>query len=159
MYSSGVMTSLGSLNGLAYSTAVAVNDSGLIVGTASNNATIGGSTITDPFVYDSVTHTMYDLNLSTYAGFQSLETAVGINQFGQVIGEGLTTSGAIDAYVLNFSESAQPTPEPSSIISMALGLLLCAAWIIRAKRQQAQTLVSAAKNSWLRSPQSTEPRL
>lgn len=133
MYSNDVMTSLGTLDSLAYSTAVAVNDSDEIVGTASNASTIGTSTVLEPFIWVGGTMTNLNSLLPANSGFTSLQTATGINSSGQIIGEGITTSGAMDGYILDYTASDPPTPEPSTIVSMAAGLLWCAGMMRRSR--------------------------
>jgi probable HAF family extracellular repeat protein len=120
-----VMTDIGTLdNGLGTSIAIAVNGSGEIVGTSTN--TTGG---TDPFLY--LNGTIIDLNDPTLlagTGFSKLTTVTGINDSGQIIGQGKTTGGQNEAFILTYTSSQIPSvPEPSTIASMVLGLLICMA--------------------------------
>jgi len=132
MYVGAALVDLGTLNGSSgNSIADAVNDNGWIVGTASTGSG------TDPFVY--INGQMIDLNTPEFlAGtdFSSLTTATGINLAGDIIGVGVTTSGATDAYVLNYAAAAaDATPEPSTLASMTLGLLSCALVVLRHRKR------------------------
>ncbi len=128
MYTGTTMTPLGLLPGYTDSVANAINDVGMIVGTDTNGS------LSDAFIY--MNGQLTDLNtllppLNPY--FTKLLTATGINDDNgvyEVIGQGMTVSGAKDAYVLNIS-AANPTPEPSTMLTMALGLMLCAAGFIK----------------------------
>ena len=116
-----VMTDIGTLdNGVGNSLAVAINNSGAIVGTSTN--TTGG---TDPFLY--LNGNMIDLNdpaLLAGTGYTQLLSVTGINDNGQIIGRGTTTSGATDAFILTYS-SVTPVPEPSTFRAIALTLVMC----------------------------------
>ncbi len=116
-----VMTDLGTLdNNLGNSTADAISSNGWIVGTSAN--TTGG---TDPFLY--MDGQMLDLNTAQFltgSGFTSFLTATGVNDLGQIVGQGMTASGVKDAYLLNYYGTAA-VPEPSTLLSISSGLLLC----------------------------------
>lgn len=130
-----VMTDLGTTEGLPDSTAVAVNDNGWVVGYSSN----AGGTGQDPFLYippssDNPLGEMIDLKFEVGSSdFQQLTTVTGINASGLIIGEGVTTSGLNDGFLLSYSAA---TPEPSTTTSMLLGLTLCAAGFWRARRKR-----------------------
>jgi hypothetical protein len=74
---------------------------------------------------------MIDLNtlLPAGSGFTQLLTATGINDSGIIIGQGITTGGNKDAYILTYPEAR--LPEPSTSTSVAVALLLCAAGSLR----------------------------
>ena len=134
---SRVMTDLGTLNGgLGNSTADAINTWGDVVGTATNSA---GATV--PFLYTN--GQMIDLNALIQAAgsdFTKLLTATGINDSGMIIGQGKTSSGAVNAYVLTYS--AVSTPEPSTVACMLLGLLFCSVGLIRKGKSNAHRRIS-----------------
>jgi probable HAF family extracellular repeat protein len=132
LYANSTMTDLGLLAGYTNSVANSINDVGIVVGTDTN------STTSEAFIY--MNNSLIDLStlLPDTTVFTRLLTATGINDNNgvyQVIGQGLTTSGTKDGYILSLSDSStNPTPEPSTIFLMALGLLFCAAGF----RQQAE---------------------
>lgn len=123
-----VMTDLGTLDyGAGNSSADAINDKGWIVGTSTN--TTGG---TDPFL--DISGQMIDLNSPSIlngTGFTSFISATAVNDSGWIIGQGITNSGATDGYILMYNSTAAATPEPSTILSTALGALLC--WLVARK--------------------------
>jgi probable HAF family extracellular repeat protein len=102
VYRNGTMTDLGTLGGTqsigysppqGYSSALAINNWGVIVGTSS---TTNGN---DAFLYRNGTMTdLNDLVTLTYingpAGFLELTSANGINDRGQIVGEGFFWDGA-----------------------------------------------------------------
>jgi probable HAF family extracellular repeat protein len=131
------MTDLGSLPGYRDSTAVAVNNLGEIVGFAGNGIT------TEAFLY--LNGQMIDLTrlLPANSGFTQLLTATGINDNGVIIGQGITTTGATDAYILTYSAAA--LPEPSTMMSMMLGFLFGGAVLSMQRNRGAGTRVSRAE--------------
>jgi probable HAF family extracellular repeat protein len=110
LYSGGVMTDLGTLPGGAYSKALGINNSGLIVGEA--NVTADQQ---NPFamMYDGTT--MINLNdlLPQDSGWM-LSTATAINDNGQIIGTG-DHDGLSHAFLM--------TLDPSSIHQHTLALI------------------------------------
>ena len=133
IFNNNVMTDLGTLPGYADSKAVAVSDNGWVVGMASNF----GNSATEAFLYIPPSIQYPDgemINLTTAAagqGFASLLTATGINDLGEIIGQG-TTSTTNDAYILTYNTAV---PEPSSAVSMVLGLVLCGLGFSRSKQR------------------------
>ena len=116
LYSNGTMQGLGTLPGSVKSEAWAINQSGQIV----------GETDSSPYsVYHAFIYTggrMIDLNslIAPSAGW-TLESATGINDLGQIVGDGVNPSGQTDAFLLT------PTPEPSTLcLSIICGPLLLA---------------------------------
>lgn len=132
-----VMTDLGTLNnGAGNSTATAINNNGWVVGTATNST--GG---TDPFLY--LNGQMIDLNSPQFlagTGFSSLISVTGINNSGEIIGQGITTGGVKDGYVLLYQDitTASATPEPSTLVLAMLGLLPCAPFVRNRMQSAAQ---------------------
>jgi probable HAF family extracellular repeat protein len=119
------MQDLGSLDGLAYSEAEGINDSGVIVGTAYSSAIPTSAVVGEvPFIY--INGTMTDLNDYLPAGSGLiLLTATGINNSNEIIGQAEEAStGAIDGYVLTYTET-DSSPEPSTMVLTVLGVLLC----------------------------------
>jgi MYXO-CTERM domain-containing protein len=97
--------------------ATGINDRGQVVGYLA-----GASD--QPFLYDSV-HGVVNLNTLIVPGSGwSLISAADINNAGQIVGTGIF-NGKDHAFILT------PTPEPSSFVLAALGLLALAAWRLR----------------------------
>jgi probable HAF family extracellular repeat protein len=105
--SDGTITDLGTINGISYNQATAINAAGQVVGTANPIPWLRnpGGTLTD-------------LNTLIPAGSGwTLEQANGINDRGQIVGAGLH-NGALHAYLLtpgyavniNFAPSTAPVP-------------------------------------------------
>lgn len=94
LYHGGIMRELGTLRRLS-SSASAINSSGQVVGYVSNT-----DQDLNAFLYDGTT--MMNLNdyLPPDSGWQSLATADGINDAGQITGSGTTTNGEYHAYLL-----------------------------------------------------------
>jgi probable HAF family extracellular repeat protein len=113
IYSNGAMTSLGTLAGGSYSRANAINDSGAIV----------GDTDVGAFLSNGVSM----INLSNFipagSGFVSLDSAVGINDAGQIVGFGTTTGGQTDAFLLTPTSDSSTVPEPATLLLLGSGLL------------------------------------
>lgn len=74
------------------------------------------------------------IDLSDYTGgsdFTLLYTATGINNAGDIIGEGLTTSGERHAFLLTPTDDSTAVPEPATIMLTVLGLSSMAARLRR----------------------------
>ena len=89
LYSDGVMTGLGVLNGDVTSGASAINNNGQLVG-VSMDATLGSR----PFLYTG--KRMYDLNTLTVNSPEALTSASGINDSGQI-----AANNSTGAYLLS----------------------------------------------------------
>jgi probable HAF family extracellular repeat protein len=48
--------------------------------------------------------------------------ATGINDAGQIVGDGITTTGAEDAFLLTPTSQSPSTPEPSTLLLLGTGL-------------------------------------
>lgn len=113
-YSGGTMTDIGVLNPGDISEAHAINSSGMIVG-------LSGQFGTNAFVYDGTT--MFNLNglldpAAVLAGW-NLQNAVGINDSGQIIGQG-SLNGISHSFLLT---PLAPVPEPGTYAALALGVV------------------------------------
>lgn len=130
-----VMTDLGTLGG-GNSYAYGINDSGTVVG----YSWLAGGANPEAFVY--VNGVMLDLNslIPGGSGWDLME-AYGINNAGQIVGEGLF-DGQVHAFRLDptatESFAAQslglesvPDPGTQSLVGIGLGLILAAAFIRR----------------------------
>jgi probable HAF family extracellular repeat protein len=108
LYSAGVMTDLGSLPGDGTSYANAINNSGQIVGNASSPPLSPAHA----FIYDK--GIMTDLNnlISPSSGW-TLGAATGINDKGQIVGQGTNPSHQSHAYLLTPYNAAQLSISPS----------------------------------------------
>lgn len=127
----GTMHDIGQLPGAWTTAALAINDHGWIVGRA-----VRGSDNHDnhAFVYDGTT--MADLNgLIDHASGWTLTEAYGINDSGQIVGNGVNALGQSHAFLLT------PVPEPSSVLCLGTALLSFAA-VTRTKRRR--TLILGA---------------
>ncbi len=134
LYSGGDTTDLGVLGDAgASSFANGINDSGEVVGYSEfipgddrNN-----SGDFDAFLYSN--GVMIDLTslLPANSGFTRLLDAVAINNSGQIIGVGLTTTGGTDSFLLD--TGAAPTPEPGSLALLGAGLTIVALRSCRTK--------------------------
>ncbi len=130
LYSGGTMTDLGTFSGLTGGTSAAlgINESGQIVGDASN--TVGGAP--DAFLYtDGQMEDLTDELGSPLAGWTST-VATGINDAGDIVGYG-TCNGAIQAFLLTPEEVQQQgqTPEPVSMIFFGTGLVAVGGYVAR----------------------------
>lgn len=99
LYSAGVMTDLGTLNGGINSVGVGINDSGQIVGLSMVGTTF-------PFVFHSFLYGpdtgMVDLNnlIQSGSGWTQIE-AIAINNAGQITGYGVNPNGLQHAFLLS----------------------------------------------------------
>jgi probable HAF family extracellular repeat protein len=111
----GTMHDLGSLFGYN-STAVGINNQGVIVGASSTST----PSITRAFIFTQVDG-MIDLNslIDPSSGWV-LTGSSAINDFGQIVGVG-THSGQSAAFLLT------PVPEPTTATPLVLGMLRCGA--------------------------------
>jgi probable HAF family extracellular repeat protein len=107
LYTNGTMQDLGTFGG-AQSAAVAINNLGQVVGEADTS-----SGTSAPFLYSN--GTMQDLNslIPSNSGW-TLENITGINDKGQICGQGINPSGQGDAFLLTPESSV---PEPSSFVA------------------------------------------
>ena len=111
LYSGGIMEDLGPgyANG--------INNSGQIVGSTNSQA----------FLYDG--GTMYNLNSLLAPGSRwNLYDATAVNNNGQIVGYGLNPAGQTDAFLLT------PTPEPSTVVLLAVGAVALIGYRLRKKR-------------------------
>lgn len=133
LYSGGVTTDLGSLGDSgASSFANGINDGGEVVGYSNIPGNDNNNTGDyDAFLYSN--GVMIDLTslLPANSGFMRLEDAVAINNSGQIIGYGVTTTGETDSFLLD--TGAAPTPEPGSLALLGAGLAIVA---LRSRRKK-----------------------
>jgi probable HAF family extracellular repeat protein len=113
LYANGKMTDLGTLGGFT-STAYGINDAGQIVGTAENG-------FNENRAFLDSNGTMQDLNslIDPGSGW-TLVDARGINQSGQIIGDGIY-QGQEQAFLL--TPSAVPEPSTLVMLMTAIGIL------------------------------------
>lgn len=112
LYSDGVMHDLGSFGG-DYGQANAINAAGTVVGYSS----LPGFQFSHAFV--TVNGTMLDLNdLAALPDGFTLTDAVGINDAGQIVGNGCTDFGFCTSVLLT------PVPEPSAACLLLAGMPL-----------------------------------
>jgi probable HAF family extracellular repeat protein len=109
LYSGGVLTDLGTLDGMDSSDAFGINDNGQVVGESYDQLSGGNHA----FLY-SGSGPMEDLNslIDPNSGW-ILESATGINDSGQIVGIGICANGQEHAFILN------PAPEPSAVALLA----------------------------------------
>ena len=132
------MKDLGTLSaGTGWSAAYGINNDGLIVGESNGDA----------FIYSN--GVMQDLNLLIPSNSDwTLEEATGINDSGQIVGEGVNPSGQPEAFLLT------PTPEPSTLalpVGGAVGLDGYGRW----QRRQKQALALAGSATFFGADDST----
>lgn len=104
--SSGQMVDLGSLSN-SWAGAMGINDSGQVVGTS----TVPNPGIIGQHAFVTIGNTMVDLNslLGPSGNGWTLEEATGINNLGQITGQGVDPQGQTHGFLL--------TPEPTSPLS------------------------------------------
>ncbi len=110
LYSGGVLTNLGTIDGMDSSDASGINDNGDIVGGCYDSLT--GDAFA--FLYTG-SGPMVDLNslINPNSGW-SLVSASAINDKGQIVGMGINAEGEAHAFLLD------PTPEPSTAALLAV---------------------------------------
>jgi probable HAF family extracellular repeat protein len=113
------MRDLGTLGSgpLASSSATDVNDAGAVVGTT----TVGNGSATVAFLYRDGKMTDLNTLLPPGSGWR-LTSAAGINNRGQIVGEGINPAGETHGYLLT-ADGVQPVPEPGSLTLLAVGAL------------------------------------
>jgi probable HAF family extracellular repeat protein len=119
-----ILTDLGTLGGSSY--AYGINDSGVIVG---YSWTANGD---NPHAFVYLNGVMIDLNtlIPTHSGWVLLE-AYGVNNAGQIVGEGLL-NGQSHAFLLDPALGAlsiASVPEPGAVSLTAIGLALMLVWL------------------------------
>ena len=111
LYSGGVMSDLGVVPGYDQSFGLSINDSGQITGQLISS----GSNPQHAFLYSGGVMTDLNALISPSSGWV-LQSAQGINDFGQIVGSG-TFNGQYDAFLLT------PVPEPSTVVLAGLGAM------------------------------------
>jgi probable HAF family extracellular repeat protein len=115
IYSNGQMTDLGTL-GAAYSFAYGINSFGDVVGfTADVNPSVTNADATARAFLD-INGTMTDLDslIDPSSGW-TLRYAFGINDSGQIVGDGLDPAGIEEPFLLT------PVPEPATVSLLLIG--------------------------------------
>lgn len=129
LYSNGVMTDLGVLAGGLSSQAYAINDSGVIVGTADDDVWSRAFVYTDGI--------MHDLNaLIDPASGWFLVDAYSINNKGQITGNGLF-NGEARAFLLTPTSISSAVPEPATWAMMITGFGIVGTGLRRRNRAMA----------------------
>lgn len=119
--SNGQMQDLGTLPGASDANAYAINNSGQVVGISSEVVGIPG-TLSGAHAFLYSNGQMLDLNdLIDPALGMTLYNAVGINDRGQIVANGVDHSGS-HAFLLT------PTPEPSTVALLGVPLLTLLVW-------------------------------
>jgi probable HAF family extracellular repeat protein len=152
LYTNGTWKSLGTLGGPG-STALAINDSGVVVGAS---AISGSSNTTHAFIYAN--GKMTDLNSLLPPSFTgvTLFGATNINNLGQIVAYGGTTlGGAMQDYLLSPPGEAPLAmvtnlPEPSTLTFFSLIVAgLCIRHAKARSRSGSRRIPpSASKSSW-----------
>ena len=117
LYSNGQMIDLGTVDGLPNSVAIGINDEGDVVGYAYDNS----SFVAHAFLYHG--GVMYDLNTLFANTGWTFTQANGINNSGQIVGQGINPSGFSDAFEIQgpssadtlFSANSAPTGNQQNI--------------------------------------------
>ena len=140
LYSGGGMTDLGTLDSVRTNTeGLALNNLGQVVGTAATNLIFDGDYPTNTshaFLYSG--GTMMDLNNLTTAPF-TLESATGINDYGQIVGYGVSAARIQRAFLL--------TPMPTLAITTA-GSSVTIAWATNGLNFALLANSSASGTNW-----------
>ncbi|MHB1034323.1 MAG: PEP-CTERM sorting domain-containing protein [Pirellulales bacterium] len=118
---SGAMTDLGALRGMN-SRATAINDKGQIVGYSGLDDFLSNRA----FLYSNNTLTDLNTRIDPASGWTLLH-AYGINDRGQIVGDGTNVFGQRHAFLLT------PVPEPSTLVLASLGAVL--ALVLRWRRK------------------------
>lgn len=113
LWQNGTTVNLGAL-GLSFSTAQAINNNGQVVGHYTNDS-FGYIDKSRAFLYEN--NVMLNLNtlIASNSGWNLL-MANDINDHGQIVGIGNSSSGTYRAFLLN------PVPEPGSLVALLSGL-------------------------------------
>jgi probable HAF family extracellular repeat protein len=118
LYNGTTMQGLGTLSGFANSWGIGINASGEVVGSLTGTYGVPQDAMVD------VGGTMYDLNsLVGNLGGWSLSEAEGVNDSGDIVGFG-SVGGVQHGFLLT------PTPEPSTLLLLVVGVagVLAYAW-------------------------------
>jgi probable HAF family extracellular repeat protein len=126
----GVLPGAVSHTAFDLSSARAINDAGLAVGYSNDPS---GQRRAVLFSHGA----LFDLNKQVLPGspFLLLTEATGINARGQIVGTGVTRSGAEHAFLLTPEGPFSPTPEPSSLVLLSLVTLGLAGYRWRCGRR------------------------
>jgi probable HAF family extracellular repeat protein len=118
LYSGGKMTDLGTFPGGVYSHGYGINDAGQVVG----QSRLEDTGDWHAFLYSG--GVMTDLNQLTAGSGWDLQSAMAMNNVGQIAGSGLNPAGQPHAFLLT------PVPEPSSIVLLCVAAvgLFALAW-------------------------------
>jgi probable HAF family extracellular repeat protein len=116
---SGTLQTLGNLAGGSSSLGLAINNGDVVVG----EADVAGN-VFHAFIWNAKDG-MQDLNaLAPIAGWQQLTAALGVNDFGQITGYGITSSGETHGFLL--TPSGIVVPAPPAVLLLGIGGLTMA---------------------------------